>query len=408
VKAVQFDLSVPKYLITKVLSPRFKSIGTSSLSCVSLREVPIPPAISEDWVRIRTLCSGICGSDISVINGKTSFSLQPYSPKSFVFGHEIVGEVVEKSPTVKNVREGDRVAIDPSHTCATRGIDKPCANCKRGQTHLCLNITNGHLAPATSIGFSFETGGGWGEYLVAHKSQVYKIPERFSQEEAVLIEPFAVALHGVLRRYPPNGAKVLVLGSGTIGLLTIAVLRMLPIRCKIYATAKYSFQEEMAKEMGAHVVINPAKEDMYEVIAKASNARMFKPSLGKRVMEGGVQRVYDSIATPDTVDDALRLTQAGGAVVLIGSAAEAKGIEMTPVWFREIDLLGSYIYSTENFRGRKKKTFEFAIELMKRNRRIPLHKLVTHRFRLHEWKKAIGTAQSRRNSKAVKVVFTFE
>jgi len=407
-KAIKFKLNIPKYLAVKTLSPRIRSITTSPLSCVSLREVAIPNAINENWIRVRTLKSGICASDLSVLSGKTSFSMEPYSPKSFIFGHEIVGEVVEKAPSIKNVREGDRVVIEPSHSCATRGIDKPCPNCRRGQSHLCMNITNGHLSPAIAIGFSYETGGGWGEYFIAHKSQVYKVPETFSNEEAVLVEPFAVALHGVLRRYPPNGAKVLVLGSGTIGLLTIAALKMLPIRCKIYATAKYDFQKEMAKAMGAHVVINPAKQDLYDFMAKETNAQVFKPTLGKRVMEGGVQRVYDTIASPGTIDDALRLTQAGGSVVLVGAAADAKGVDLTPVWFREIDLLGSYIYSSENFRGRKRKTFDFAIDLMKRNRKLPLKQLVTHQFNLESWKKAISTAQSKGNSEAVKVVFSME
>ncbi len=407
-KAIKFKLNIPKYLAVKTLSSRFRSITTSPLSCVSLREVSIPATINENWIRVRTLKSGICGSDLSVLNGKTSFSMEPYSPKSFIFGHEIVGEVVEKAPSVKNVREGDRVVIEPSHSCTTRGIEKPCPNCRRGQSHLCINITNGHLSPSIAIGYSYETGGGWGEYFVAHKSQVYKVPDSFSNEEAVLVEPFAVALHGVLRRYPPNGAKVLVLGSGTIGLLTIAVLKMLPIRCKIYATARYRFQEEMAKEMGAHVVINPAKVDLYDFMAKATNAQVMKPSLGKRVMEGGVQRVYDTIASPETIDDALRLTQAGGSVVLVGTAADAKGVDLTPVWFREVDLLGSYVYSSENFRGRKRKTFEFAIDLIKRNRKIPLKKLVTHQFKLEDWKKALSTAQSRGKTNAVKVVFSME
>jgi len=407
-KAIQFNLNISKYLAVKKISPHIRSIATSPLSCISLREVTVPIPINEHWVRIRTLKSGICGSDLSVINGKTSFSMEPFSSHSFIFGHEIVGEVVERGSAVKQVREGDRVVIEPSHSCTTRGVDKRCANCRRGQSHLCENITNGHLSPSIAIGFSRETGGGWGEYFIAHKSQVYKIPESFTAEEAVLVEPFAVALHGVLRRYPPNGAKVLVLGSGTIGLLTIAVLKMLPIRCKIYATAKYSFQEELAKEMGAHVVINPGKVDLYDFMAKETNAQLLKPSLGKRVIEGGVQRVYDTIASPDTIDDALRLTQAGGSVVLVGAAADAKGIDLTPVWFREVDLLGSYIYSSENFRGRKRKTFDFAIDLMKRNRKIPLKKLVTHQYKLIDWKKAIQTAQSRSRSKAVKVVFTFE
>ncbi len=407
-KAIQFKVNVPKYLITKTLSPRFKTITTSPLSCISLREVPIPTPIDENWVRVRTLKSGICGTDMSILNGKTSFSMQPYSSKSFVLGHEIVGEVVEKSTSVKNVREGDRVVIEWPHTCVTRGVKKQCPNCRRGQSNLCMNLTDGHLSPSVGIGFSYETGGGWGEYFIAHKSQIYKVPDQFSLEEAVLVEPFAVALHAVLRRYPPNGAKVLVLGAGTIGLLTIAALKMLPIRCKIYATAKYGFQEELAKEMGAHVVINPGKQDLYDVIAKESRGRLFKPSVGKRVIEGGVQRVYDTIATPDTIDDALRLTQPGGTVVTVGSAADAKGIDITPVWFREVDVIGSYAFSVENFRGRRKKTFDFAIELMKRNKRIPLHKLITHQFKLSQWKEAIRTAQLRGSSKAVKVVFSFD
>ncbi len=407
-KAVRFKLNVPKYLITKTVSSRIQSIATSPLSCVSLREAPIPNMINENWVRVRTLMSGICASDLSILNGKTSFSLQPFGSNSFIFGHEIVGEIVEKSPSVKNVREGDRVVIEPTHTCSTRGVEKPCPNCRRGLSNLCMNLTNGHLSPATAIGFSYETGGGWGEYFIAHKSQVYKLPDQFSIEEAVLIEPLAVALHSVLRRYPPNGAKVLVLGAGTIGLLTIAVLRMLPIRCKIYATAKYDFQEELAKAMGAHVVINPRKQDLYDVMVKETGAQIFKPSLGKRVIEGGVQRVYDSIASPATIDDALRLTQAGGSVVLVGAAADAKGVDLTPVWFREIDVHGSYIYSVENFRGRRRKTFDFAIDLMKRNKRIPFNKLITHQFKIDDWKKAIQTAQSRGKSNAVKVVFTFD
>lgn len=407
-KAIQFKLNIPKYLLTDKLSSRFKSISTSPLSCISLREIPIPSPIDENWVRVRTLKSGICGSDLSVLNGKTSFSMQPYGTNSFVLGHEIVGEVVEKSPSVKTVREGDRVVIEWSHSCTTRGVEKQCPNCRRGQSHLCMNLTNGHLSPALGIGYSNETGGGWGEYFIAHKSQLYKLPEKFSLEEAVLVEPFAIALHAVLRRYPPNGAKVLVLGAGTIGLLTIAALKMLPIRCKIYAAAKYDFQEKMAKEMGAHVVINTGKQDLYDFIAKDTRAQMFKPTLGKRVLEGGLQRVYDSVGSPDSIDDALRLTQAGGSVVLIGSAAAAKGIDLTPVWFREVDLVGSYVFSVENFRGKRKKTMDFAIELMKRNKRVPLHKLVTHQFKLSEWKKAIRTAQRRRESKAVKVVFSME
>lgn len=405
--AIQFNLSIPRYLAVRSLSPRLKSIGTSSLSCLSLRQVDIPPLVDENWVRVRTRNSGICGTDLSVINGKSSFYLEPFAAESFILGHEVVGEVVEIGPAVESVQEGDRVVIEPSHSCVTRGITQQCPSCRLGHTNLCHNLANGHLAPGTSIGYSQDTGGGWGEYFVAHHSQVHPLPDALSLEEAVLVEPFAVALHAVLRRYPPDGAKVLVLGSGTVGLLTVAALKMLPVDCQIYATAKYEFQKELALEMGADLVINPSKEDLYQRIAEECGAKMFKPSLGKRVVEGGVQRCYDSVATPATIDDALRLTEAGGSVVLVGSASDAKGIDLTPVWFREVDLVGSYIYSVEEFQGSPRRTFDLAIDLMVQNEAIPLRRMVTHRFQLEDWKDAIRTAQSHRESGSVKVVFDF-
>jgi L-iditol 2-dehydrogenase len=403
-KALVYKLNIPKYLIARTMSSRFRTVSTSVFTCLSYREVPLPSPPDDEWVRVRMLLSGICGTDLSILNGKTSFSMQPYGSKVFIPGHEIVGEIVEKPPGMRNFREGDRVIVEPLHTCATRGIPEPCINCRRGQQHLCLNTMNGRFAPSAAIGFGRETGGGWGEYFIAHRSQLHKMPRQFSLEEAVLAEPFAVALHAVLRRYPPNGAKVLVLGSGTIGLLTIAALRMLPIRCKIYATARHPFQKKLASEMGAHVVVEPDKA--FEYIARETRAQILKPSIGKRIMEGGVQRVYDSVGSAGTVDDALRMTQAGGSVVIIGGAGEANGVDMTPIWFREVDLTGSYAYSQEQFRGRKRRTFEYAIDLMKRNNRIPLKKLVTHKFPLREWKRGLRTAQLRGRSKSVKVVFT--
>jgi L-iditol 2-dehydrogenase len=407
-KAVRFRKNIPKYLATRALSSRIKSISTSPLSCVSLVEMPIPAMMNDQWLRIKTLRSGICATDLSVLNGTTNLSLEPFGSAEFILGHEIVGEIIEKPSGVKHLREGDRVAIEPTLSCITRGIQNRCVNCRRGMPNLCSNIIAGDLSPALSIGFNKETGGGWGEYLSAHVSQVYKLSDRISSDEGVFAEPLSVALHSVLRRYPPNRGIALVMGTGTIGLLTIAVIRMLRLRCKIIATGRYAFQRDKALELGANIVVDPAKEDIYEVIARETKARILKPSIGKRVVEGGVHCVYDTITTNETIDDALRLTRAGGAVVLVGAAGTARGIDLTPVWFREIDLLGSVIYGTESFRGRKRKTFEMALEFLERNKKLPLGSLITHRFRLDEWKRAIRTAQARRSQKSIKVVFTME
>ncbi len=407
-KAVRFNLSIPKYLAVRTLSRSFTGIGTSPFSCVSMEEVPVPEPVNDQWMKIKTLRSGICGTDLSIINGRTSFSMEPYSSDSFIFGHEIVGEVVEKGDQVKHVREGDRVVVEPTLSCLTRGIQNRCGNCRRGMPHLCLHFTDGHFSPAISIGFNKETGGGWGEYLIAHQSQVYKIPDSLTLNEAVLTEPLSVALHAVLRRYPPNRGTALVIGAGSIGLLTIAALRLLRLRCKIIVVAKYDFQREAAAKMGANVVIDPAAGDFYEAVSKETHARIFKPSLGKRIVEGGVHCVYDTIASSGTVDDALRLTAAGGSVVLIGSAGKTNGADMTPVWFREVDLIGSIMYGWENFRGRKRRTFEMAIEMLSRNKKLSLGSMVTHEFKLDEWKRAIHTAQLRSRSKSIKVAFAMD
>jgi L-iditol 2-dehydrogenase len=407
-KAVQFKLNIPKYLAARLLSKRLKSIGISPLSSLSLVEMPIPSAINDQWLRIKTIRSGICATDLSIINGTTNFSLEPYGSDEFVLGHEIVGEIVEKSPTLKHLHEGDRVVIEPTLSCVARGIRNKCGYCRRGLPNLCTHITDGTLSPALSIGFNKNTGGGWGEYFIAHESQVYKLPKGISSDEGVFVEPLSVALHTVLRRYPPNRGIALIMGTGTIGLLTIAAIRMLRLRCKIIATGRYAFQRDKASELGANVVVDPSNEDIYEVVARETKARIFKPSIGKRVVEGGVHCVYDTIATNETIDDALRLTRAGGSVVLVGAAGTLRGVNLTPVWFREVDLLGSLIYGTEQFRGRRRKTFEMALEYLARNKKLPLESLITHQFRLDQWKQAIRAAQSRNSSKSIKVIFTME
>ena len=126
----------------------------------------------------------------------------------FVPGHEVVAELLDDC---EDLPAGTRVVIDPVLTCAARGVE-PCDGCATGATNRCSRITVGHLAPGLQTGFCADTGGGWGEVLTAHRSQLHAVPEGYSDEQAVLTEPMACAVHtalraGVRRQRPGAGQR---------------------------------------------------------------------------------------------------------------------------------------------------------------------------------------------------------
>src|SRR6202011_4009518 len=115
------------------------------------------------------------------------------------------------------------------------------------------------------------TGGGWGEVLVAHESQLHAVPDALPDEAAVLIEPFACCIHAALRGAAGPDDVVVVLGAGTIGLLTVAAVRLFTPPKRLIAVAKHPTQRELAQKLGADQVINPA--DVYQRIRFATGAR---------------------------------------------------------------------------------------------------------------------------------------
>nr|MDT0667595.1 alcohol dehydrogenase catalytic domain-containing protein [Micromonospora sp. DSM 115978] len=130
---------------------------------------------------MRPRLSGICGSDLGTVTGQTSFYFSALASLPFVPGHEIVGEV--QSDVVLDdgtaVAAGGRVVVDPILRCATRGLP-PCESCSSGHTSRCDRITTGHLAPGLQTGSCADTGGGWSRALVAHRSQLYAVPDGMS------------------------------------------------------------------------------------------------------------------------------------------------------------------------------------------------------------------------------------
>ncbi len=406
-KALQFDDSIPRYAATKVLGALHRSAFWGPFSLLRYRDVPEPTLPGPEWVKVRTRYGGICGSDLNTIRLLDSPALSALVSFPFTLGHENVGILAEVGAEVEGFRPGDRVVVDPTLACAVRGVEPPCDFCRRGETSLCLHFTRGPLSPGLELGSCRDVGGSWSPFFLAHRSQLFHVPEYISDENALMVEPFAVGLHAALRHLPSDSDTVLVLGTGVVGLCIVAALRALGCAARVLVVAKYGFQAEMARALGADCVLPAHPPDLYRAAAEATGATLHKPILGKPVLVGGADVVYECVGSAASVDDSLRLVRSGGTVVLIGLASLLRRVDWTPVWLNEIRVLGSFAYGMETFQGRRLHTFDLAIERIGQ-RKPDLSSLVTHRFRLREYRRALAAATSRDRNRLIKAVFMFE
>ncbi|HEY9516041.1 MAG TPA: zinc-binding dehydrogenase [Gemmatimonadaceae bacterium] len=404
-KAITFAAPIPTYLATLAagaLSPR---LYLGAHACTRFGEVESPPLPSERWVRIRTRMGGICGSDINVITLSASPSTSPFSSFPFVLGHENVGEVIEVGREVRSVARGARVAANPLLCCEPRGVQPPCAACAAGDHSRCSHFTDGVLPPGMLIGTTRGTGGSWGEEFVAHESQLVPIPESMSDEEAVLIEPFACSVHAVEANLPSPGERVLVIGAGSIGLLTIAALHALAPEATITVLGRHTFQHAHARRLGATEIVS-ARGDYLHPLADAAGTRLLQPIIGKPVGVGGFDRTFVCIGGARGMDDAMRVTRAGGTIVLLGNSSKMNGLDWTPLWLKELTVRGSLCYGTHHHASPERTAFDEAAALIASGR-APIRPLLTHSFPLEEYRHAIEVARNRGAEESVKVAFRY-
>ncbi|MEW6046583.1 MAG: zinc-binding dehydrogenase [Bacillota bacterium] len=405
-KAVQFDVTIPRYVAGKLAGAVSSAAFTGPLGSTRLREIPPPELPGPDWALIRTRMGGVCGSDLHTIFLDSSPSTSPLASFPFTFGHENVGVIERLGPALDDAsgfRVGQRVVVDPVLGCEVRGIDPPCPACRRGDYHLCEHFADGRLAPGMITGACRDTGGSWGDYFVAHRSQLLPVPDSLPDEAALMVEPFSVALHPVLRWPPQPGQTALVLGAGTVGLCVVAALRATGTPARIVSVARHRHQAEMARRLGADEVVTARGPALYEALAEALGARLLKPIMGKPVPVGGADVTFECVGAGSSIDDALRFTRGGGRVILVGLASLPRGVDWTPIWLKELDIQGTFCYGYERLPdGRRLRTMEYAIELMARGK-ADLSPLVTHKFPLERWREAIRAATRKGPSGAIKV-----
>jgi threonine dehydrogenase-like Zn-dependent dehydrogenase len=399
---VRFDAPIPTYLLTRLLGAISPRLLIGAHACTRYGEVPSPRLPGGRWVRVRPRLAGICGSDLAVIALEASPQTSPFSSFPFVLGHEVVGEVTETGTAVTAVRRGDRVVLNPLLACSAREIAPPCEACAGGNPSRCANFTSGSLPPGLLVGTTRGLGGGWGEELVAHESQAIRVPDAVGDEAAVFTEPLACSVRAVRAGMPRDGDRVLVIGAGSIGLLTVAALRALAPAATITLLARHDFQAREGTRLGAaHAVL--AGDGYAQALAERTGARLVKPILGPDVAIGGFDATFVCVAGKRAMDDALRFTRAGGTVMLLGNAVTLDGIDWTPVWFKELTVRGTLCYGGAHAAATAG-DFDAALALIGSGA-APVAPLLTHTFALPDCARAIGTAMDKRGGRCIKVAF---
>ncbi|MFH1136258.1 MAG: alcohol dehydrogenase catalytic domain-containing protein [Pseudomonadota bacterium] len=403
-KALTFNVTVPRWLVLKALGRIRPSLHyRGALAAVKMAEIPEPTLKKPDWVKVQTILTGFCASDLNLIFLHDSPSASPFTSFPCVLGHETCGRVVEKGPEVKGLEVGDLVTAAPALSCVPRGLDPVCPACAAGMFAACENYALGDLAPGMFLGICRDVGGGFAPFFTAHNSQLFKLPENLAPEVGVMIEPFSVALQAVMNNRPQKGEKVLVIGGGVIGGLIVRALRALDIEAEITVSDPSPFAAEICRAAGADHLIQDG--DLPAGTVRLTGAKRYKPLLGPDFVMGGFQRVYDTVGSSKTLNAGLRCLAARGVLSQVGIGGDVK-LDLTPLWLKMQTIKGVFGAGVQDFRGRPLHLFDIALELLAEGK-LDLSGMVTHKFPLEKFDEMILINMAKSRHRAIKTAVTF-
>ena len=405
-KALVFRYSLPRLAATRIAGTVSVRGYFGPWSSFRMEDVPELKPPGEGWVLVRTRLAGICGSDAkqAFLRGDRDNPLTAVVSFPQVLGHEAIGVVERTGNGVRAVAPGQRVVLNPWLSCAPRGFTEPCASCADGDYQLCERFSEGALPPAIHIGNCATAPGAFAPMFAAHASQCLVVPEGIADEQAVLADPCSVQLHAVLRHPPADGAPALVYGCGTLGLITVALLRMLHPEIAVWAAARHPHQARLARQLGAAEVLPPAPDALVDAIARLAGARPLRPWSGRAWLMRGAGTIYDTVGSPASIETSLRVASPRTKVVVSGVEAPRR-FEWTPHYFKELQIVGSNAFAMETFEGRRMHAMEAYFELVRRG--LDLSALITHRFALEEYERAFLAMHDKGRSRVVKAVFAF-
>lgn len=387
-KALQIDRKLARFAAARIAGTLAPGTG-AAYGPLELVDIDPPALPGPGWQVVKPRLAGICGSDLSTIDGVASRYFEPIVSFPFVPGHEVVADATGTDGSPR------RVVLEPVLGCVARAISPVCPACARGDLGNCERLAFGCLEPGLQTGFCCDTGGGWGTSMVAHESQLHTVPDGLSDEDAVLVEPTACAIHGALRAEPTDGQLIAVYGAGTLGLLTVAALRRFAPGATIVVAARYPQQTRLAKELGADRVVT--SDELPRVIRSLTSSMAYGAQL-----TGGCDTFIDCVGNDASIAQGLAVVRPKGRVVLVGMPAKVK-LELTTLWHRETQLVGAYAYGTETLPdGSRRRTFDLAFELAAS---AGLGRLLSQTYTLSEYRDAIEHAATAGRRGGVKIAF---
>ena len=393
-KALVFRHSLAREAASTIGGKMDRRAFVSRFAPVRIEEVEEQPLPAPDWVRVSTTFSGLCGSDVKqiLLNGARDNPLTALVSFPHVLGHEAVG---------RRADSGERVVLNPWLSCAPRGIDPPCAACTEGRYPWCRNFRSGTLPVSIHLGNCAAAAGAHAERFAAHVSQLFTIPDHVSDDAAVLADPVSVSLRSILLAPPADGQPVLVYGSGTLAFAAIALIRLLYPAAQVWAATRPGTRAELATRLGAHAVLSSAPDELVAQVAELAGTTPLEPWSKRNWLQDGPAVVYDTIGSTETVETSLRLLATGGTLVVSG-VEPPKRFEWTPLYFKELRVIGSNGFGIEQVGGVAKHAMEHYFDFIAAG--LDLTPVITHRFPLERWQEAVLTIKDSRRTGAVKVL----
>jgi L-iditol 2-dehydrogenase len=323
----------------------------TGINKMEIRDIEIP-VLKEKDVLIKVEYVGICGSDVHYLeHGKIGDFIVN---GDFILGHECAGTVVEIGTGVETLKVGDRVALEPGQTCGQ------CEFCKSGRYNLCPYVE--FLATPPYHGCLMN-------YIAFPENMAFKLPDNISTKEGALVEPLAVGIHAANQGNVKLGDSVVILGAGTIGLVTL-------LACKANGAADIIVVDvipkrlEFAKKLGATAVINALETDVFAEVDKLTNKK-------------GVDVVIETAGSARTISQTPYLIKNGGCVVLVGLAPQ----DIIEYNFAKIMAKEAQIKSVFRYRN----IYPQAIKAIS-NGLIDITGIVTHEFDFEDTAKAFDYA----------------
>lgn len=270
--------------------------------------VPVPGA---GQVQIRVHACGICGTDIHIFEGDEGAAK---SPAGTILGHEFAGEITAVGPGVTDYQVGDRVCVDPNELCGK------CDYCRGGIGHYCTAMN----------GYGTTVNGGFAEYCVVPTSQVYRIPDEMTFDQAAMAEPVACCIHGIDMCEIHPGDTVTIFGAGMIGLIMLQLAK-LSGAATLISIEPIAEKREIARKLGADLTIDPFTENVSEVLKQHGITR--------------VNTVIECVGRTGTIQQAIEIAGPKAVVMMFGLTKPDDEITVKPfeLFKREVVLKASYI-----------------------------------------------------------------